>query len=488
MLQLTSRDLTRSRVNTLAIPVCKNQDIHDDKPLTAIVGKARSRDEFSGGEDETLILYDLPEVRADRVLFIGLGKIKKLTREKLRNFAAAAVANCIRTGLADLMIVIPAAGKIKIEASLVIEAIQEGACLGNYQFERYKKSRHASLKKIRFYVDAKTAKKNRALPRKVETVCRGTLLAREWVNMAPNDKMPEKLVELITTEAKKTSLSIEVIKARELERKKFGAMLAVAAGSKNKPVLLRLTHTPRRAKKTVALIGKGVTFDAGGINLKPSGSIETMKKDMAGAAAVAATLVTVARLGLNLNVMGVIPMVENMPSGSAYRPGDIITSYSGKTVEVGNTDAEGRLILIDAMTHALIKYHPQIMIDMATLTGACMVALGDKIAGLFTPDNRLADAIHRAGENTGERCWRMPLPEDYKKNLKSDFADLKSVGSKRWGGAITAALFLSEFAGDARWAHIDIAGTAYADKGSVYCGSGGTGFGVRLLCKLLETL
>jgi leucyl aminopeptidase len=210
--------------------------------------------------------------------------------------------------------------------------------------------------------------------------------------------------------------------------------------------------------------------------------------DMAGAAAVAATLITAARLHLKHNIVGIIPIVENMPSGNATRPGDIIQSYGGKTVEIGNTDAEGRLILIDALSYAIKNYRPQTVIDLATLTGACIVALGEKIAGAFSFDDDLAENIILSGVNTHERCWRMPLPEDYKDLIKSDFADLNNVPATRAGGAITAALFLSEFVKDTSWAHIDIAGPAYAKKESAYCGVGGTGFGVRLLCDLLERL
>ena len=244
-----------------------------------------------------------------------------------------------------------------------------------------------------------------------------------------------------------------------MKQKKFGALLAVAAGSQRKPRLVVLQYRHPGAKKTVALVGKGVTFDSGGLNLKTGGSMAEMKSDMSGAAAVAAT-----------------------------RPGDIIRSYSGKTIEIGNTDAEGRLILIDAMSYTVKKYKPQYLIDLATLTGACVIALGEKIAGVFSNDDKLAKAIIASGRKTYERCWRMPLPDDYKDLLKSDFADMNNMSSTRWGGAITAALFLSEFSGDTQWAHIDIAGPSYAKKENAYCGAGGTGFGVRLLCDLIDRL
>jgi len=213
-----------------------------------------------------------------------------------------------------------------------------------------------------------------------------------------------------------------------------------------------------------------------------------MKMDMSGAASVAAILITLSRLKHRFRVVGVIPVVENMPSGEAVRPGDIIKTYSGKTVEIGNTDAEGRLILADAMSYAVKMFKPDVLIDLATLTGACVVALGEKIAGVFSTEERLAKAIVKAGDAVGEICWPMPLFDDYKKLLKSEFADINNMSSTRWGGAITAALFLSEFVERTPWAHIDIAGPAYSKKADDYCGPGGTGFGVRLLIDFLNKM
>ena len=254
------------------------------------------------------------------------------------------------------------------------------------------------------------------------------------------------------------------------------------------PRLLLLEYRPPKSRGTIALVGKGVTFDAGGLNLKPTGSIEFMKVDMAGAAAVAASLIAIAQIGSRRRVVCVIPLVENMVSGNAFRPGDIIRTTNGRTVEIGNTDAEGRLILADALAYAAKTYRPRVMIDMATLTGACVVALGEKIAGLFTPDDALRDLIETAGREVHERCWPMPLPRDYRELLKSDLADMRNIGPHRWGGAIVAALFLSEFVGKTRWAHIDIAGPAYHKKGGPYRQPGATGFGVRLLCRTIAAL
>jgi leucyl aminopeptidase len=365
----------------------------------------------------------------------------------------------------------------------------EGACLGNHLFDKYKKEKKKKpLKQINFLVKPEALGKLRRIAPKVNTVCAGTILAREWISTPSNDKTPEQFTRSIVSTARKYGLKTRVLRQTDLKQQKFGALLAVAAGSQSKPSMVILEHKPVGAKKTLALVGKGVTFDSGGLNIKTGGSMAGMKADMSGAAVVAATMITLARLKTKSHVIGAIPIVENMPSGKATRPGDIVRSYAGKTIEIGNTDAEGRLILIDAMAYVVKKHKPQVMIDLATLTGACVVALGEKIAGVFTPDDELAEAIIASGNKSHERCWQMPLPEDYKELLKSDFADLNNIASSRWGGAITAALFLSEFSGDTRWAHIDIAGPAYLKKGDAYCGPGGTGFGVRLLCDLIEKL
>jgi leucyl aminopeptidase len=371
----------------------------------------------------------------------------------------------------------------------MVGAILEGALLANHVFDKYKENaKERPLKEIALRMAPKISKALGTLIQTAEAVCHGTLLAREWINTPSNDKVPLQLAEMFTTAARKSGLKTGVLNAARLKQQKFGALLAVAAGSSHAPCLVEMSYVPPKAKKTIVLVGKGVTFDTGGISLKPSSGMEAMKGDMSGAAAVAGTLVAVSRLKPDHRIVGVMPLVENMPSGSATRPGDIVTSYTGKTVEIGNTDAEGRLILIDAMAYAAKKYQPDVMIDMATLTGACVVALGEKLAGVFSKDDALTRAIVDAGQAVHERCWPMPLPEDYKEMLKSDYADISNMPSARWGGAITAALFLSEFVGDTRWAHIDIAGPAFAKKGNAYSGPGGSGFGVRLLCDLIQRL
>ena len=489
MVRLTSADLSKSKAQALVVPVCEDQELFKDTGLKALTDQALRVKEFKGGSGEKLTLHALEGYAIPRGLFFGLGTRDDVKPEMLRVLAGKAVAQCCKAKLTHMAIALPPAKALGIDQGLIIEALLEGAALANYHFDRYQKTdKQRLLKQITLYAPSAVVKKYKHLAPRTEAICRGTHMAREWVNMPPNDKRPAQLARDIVKEARKAKLKITVLDEKALKQHKCGALLAVAAGSRSKPRLVILDYHPRGAKKTFALVGKGVTFDTGGINLKPSNSLLTMKCDMAGAAATAATILSIAALKPKYRVIAAMPIVENMPSGSATRPGDIVTSYTGKTIEIGNTDAEGRLILIDAMAYVIKKYKPHTLLDMATLTGACLVALGSKIAGVFSSDDTLAQEVIQAGEKTFERCWRLPLPEDYKELLKSDFADISNMPSTRYGAASTAALFLSEFVGDTRWAHIDIAGPAFAKKGNAYCGPGGTGFGVRLLCEVLDRL
>jgi leucyl aminopeptidase len=486
---LISKALAKIKTEVLVVPVCKDTDIHKHPGISAIINRITDLKEFTGDRDEEMILYNPAEVDATRVMLMGLGESAKISQEALRVLAGRAINKCIAKSLSEIMFLVPVSKKLTMETASVLEGLMEGAYLANHRFYAYKnKKKQRPLQKIRFSVVPGAVRKFSKLAARVETVCRGTTMARNWVNTPSNDKKPAQFARTVVGLGKKENLKTSVLGPKELRQKGFGAMLAVAAGSRSEPRLVVLDYNPKNARDTIALVGKGVTFDSGGLNLKPSKTLHRMKVDMAGAAAVAATLVNVAKLRPKARVIGIIPLVENMLSATATRPGDIIKSYAGKTVEIGNTDAEGRLILIDAIAYAVKTYKPRTLIDMATLTGACVTALGEKIAGLFTIDDGLAQKIMQSGEKTRERCWRMPLPEDYKDLLKSDLADINNMPSTRAGAAITAALFLSEFAGNTRWAHIDIAGPANSKKGHAYCPSGATGFGVRLLSDLIDSL
>jgi len=487
MLYLTTKDLAKANIEALVVPVCEDHEIHTGRVLVTLSKEAKKLTEFKGESADDITLYHSRAVNARRVIFLGLGKREEIKIDALRRLAGKAVRKCIKKGLKEVLFAVPSAGRIKLDTAAVLEALLEGAYLGNHLFDKYKKEKKKKpLKKISLNTTPGIARRHRHLRDRVEAVCDATILARDWVSTPSNDKTPKLFAQSVAAKARKENLKVVVLDEKELKKKKFGAMLAVAAGSKADPRMIFLEYNPRGAKGSIAFIGKGVTFDSGGINLKPSGAIEDMKMDMAGGAAVAAAMIAIARIKPKVKVVGAIPVVENMPSGTATRPGDIIRSYAGKTIEVGNTDAEGRLILVDALSYVIKKYHPEKIIDLATLTGACIMALGEKIAGVFSTDDGLAADIIRSGENTHERCWHMPLPDDYKELNKSSFADIKNLPSSRYGGAITAALFLASFVDGTPWAHLDIAGPAYAQKEDAYISAGGTGFGVRLLCDLVK--
>lgn len=493
MLHLTSVDPAETKTEALIIPVCENYNIHSIAKISDLIDKAKELKEFKGKKDDEVLFYNMADVKAERVIFFGIGKYENIDLEVLRAFAGKAVKKSLKKGLSNISIVVPLADriidKINFKKPDVVSAVMEGALLGNHLFDKYKKEKeNKPVEKIDFLVPSEVAKECTGLPEKVSIICQGTILAREWISTPPNDKRPEQFTKAIVTCAEKENLKITLLDEKKLKKQNFGALLAVAKGSTNKPGLVVLEYNPAKADKTLVLVGKGVTFDSGGINLKPAGSLEDMKMDMSGAAVVAAIMITAAKLKPGTRVVGIMPIVENMPSGDAARPGDIIKTYEGKTVEIGNTDAEGRLILIDAISYGIKQYNPDIIIDIATLTGACVIALGEKIAGIFSPDEHLSGLIVQSGIKTHERCWKLPLPDDYKEFLKSEFADINNISNIRWGGAITAALFLKEFTGGTKWAHIDIAGPAYIKKENAYCGAGGTGFGVRLLYDVIEKL
>ncbi len=487
MIEVKTVNLKRAKVQTLVVPVCEDADIHADKTVVALVAQAKTLEEFSGKKGERVTLFQPKDTRITRTVFLGMGKSENLSVDSIRSFAGKAVRVCIDADLPSLTIATPAAKGLSMGIRTLFSALMEGIALGNHIFDRYKEKKEKKpVRRSTLMATAAEKKEVDGLAESVTSICDASIMAREWVTTPSNDKRPETFARMIEKEAIACGLKVSVKDHKWLEKNKFGAMLAVGQGSDAKSRLVTIEYTPKHARETLVLVGKGVTFDSGGINLKPSGSLETMKMDMSGAAAVAGTMMAVARLKPEIKVVGIMPLVENMPSGTAIRPGDIVRSFAGKTIEIGNTDAEGRLILIDAMAWAVKQYKPDTLIDLATLTGACVIALGEKIAGLFSTDQKLADAIVEAGKNTHERCWQLPLPDDYKELLKNDFADLNNVSRSRWGGAITAALFLSEFVGDTPWAHIDIAGPAWAAKASDYCGTGGTGFGVRLLCDWIQ--
>ena len=417
-----------------------------------------------------------------RIVVVGLGHID-VTPEQVRRAAGAAVR---------LVAGLPAPAPHTITISLdaaepqLVKGIAEGALLGAYAYRPVSEGA-PGIGQIVLVSPKSKAEAKQAIDLAVTTAA-AVCQAREWVNTPANDLYPESFAEAARAAAKNARIGVEVWDDKALERDGFGGLMAVGGGSDRKPRLVKLSYAPRGAKFHLALIGKGITFDTGGLNLKSPEGMYTMKADMAGAAAVLAATAAIAELGLRIRVTAWAALAENMPSGGAYHPSDVLTMYGGKTVENGNSDAEGRLVMADALAKSA-EEAPDLVIDVATLTGACMVALGERMAGLMAREDETADLVLDAAEAAGEQFWQLPIPEDARPKLVSSVADLKSTGDK-YGGALTAAAFLSEFVpADMPWAHLDIAGPAFNSGAAYdYTPTGGTGMGVRTLIALAHGL
>ena len=419
-----------------------------------------------------------------RVVVAGLGPRAEMTLEVLRRGAAAALRRArdlgARTVAAEVL-------GDRLPAPQRAQALVEGALLGTYTFDRYKTEKpERAVEELRI-VDAE-ARHGREIEegaRRGEVFARATAYARDLINAPANELSPSDLARAAVQLAKERRLAIQVHDRAECSRMGMGAFLGVAAGSAEAPKFIHLTYAaPGRGKRRVALIGKGVTFDSGGLDLKNSEGMQRMKNDMAGAAAVLGIMGALPQLRLPVEVHGLIAATENMPSGTAVRPGDVLRAMNGTTIEVGNTDAEGRLTLADALCYAAARVKPDEVIDLATLTGACVIALGPLCAGLMANDQALAKRLLDAGELAGERLWQLPLIDEYREHLKSEVADLNNVGP-RGGGAINAGLFLKEFAGDLPWAHLDIAGPAWSEKDLPLVPKGASGTAVRTILTYL---
>ena len=436
--------------------------------------------DFKAQEAETFLLYNSRN-REKRIFLLGLGE-KREDPEVLRRSFAAFVKAAREKGYKSANLLLTSWDR----ASLV--AACEGVLLANYAFDRLKQDvleeKPTTLLERLSFIGAKRA--DLAALKREQSIIQGVNLARDLANQNADLMTPQELcVEAERLQNQFPSIKTTVLGKKEIEKLKMGLLLAVNQGSSRDPALIVMEYLgdPRSKEKT-ALVGKGITFDTGGLNLKSTGNIETMKLDMSGAATVLGTFYAAAAICLKANLIAVIPATENAIGPKSYKPGDVYRSYQQKTVEIANTDAEGRLILADALSYARDVMKPTRLIDLATLTGSIVIALGEEMTGLFSNHEELAQALIRAGEKTGEKVWRMPLVSDYKEELKSSIADLKNCGSKK-GGSITAALFLQEFVGKMPWAHLDIAGTAHKEP-KHYHTTHATGVGVRLLIALLD--
>ena len=357
-------------------------------------------------------------------------------------------------------------------------AVVEGFLMSQYSYDRYLSEPDPARTGSLLLLGDERASERDAGAVVAEAVC----LARDLVNTPAREKAPDAIRCQVEELAGDTGIRLVVHDEAALIEGGFGGVLGVAVGSDRPPCMLELWYEPEGATALIAFVGKGITFDSGGLSIKPAKAMETMKTDMSGAAAVIGAMQAIARLGIRVKVLGLTPLTDNMPGPMATKPGDVLTTRNGKTIEVLNTDAEGRLILADALALAA-EYEPDLMVDLATLTGACKVALGDKIAGVMGNDDALVNRITTLGRDTGERMWHLPLPDDYRSQLKTPMADMRNIGG-RWAGALTAALLLEEFVGDVPWAHLDIAGPARWVENENYQVKGGSGFGVRTLVAL----
>jgi len=484
------------RANLLVIPVFGGKTftlksikgIPDDTFDRFLVLAERA--EFAGKMDETVYLQ-LPVGRnADGILVIGLGEKGRDTAGVVREITGTACSFARRGGMKSVALVLPK----ELAKTNVIEAIATAVHLGEYSFDLYKKEpskKHLDSFSI-VVEDRKQLLAFRKVVEQAETVCDGVTVARDLVNTPAQEMTPTHLAEAALEIAKVSGelITVKILNEKECKALGMGAYLAVAQGSDEAPKFIHLIYTsPRPSKKTIAVVGKGITFDSGGLSLKPADGMMTMKCDMAGAAAVLGFFATLARIKPRVNIHGVIAATENMPSGKAIRPGDIVKSMNGKTVEILNTDAEGRLVLADSMTYIQREAKLDAMVDLATLTGACVVALGEEVAGAMGNDKKLMKEILQSADTTGERTWELPLIERYSSLMKSDLADLKNISSTRYGGCLTAGSFLAEFVENTPWVHWDIAGPAFAEKPlSSYLGKGGTGFGVRTLVEWVREM
>lgn len=444
---------------------------------------------FGGKPGEVLRVPTAGAIKAPQLLVIGLGELSALTTEKVRRAAGVAARNV--GNAASVALALPATDAAHVRA------VAEGFALGSYTFNSYKSgAKDGSIAEVAILSEA--ARRQEAIDAlaRAEVVSAMVAQTRDWVNLPPNDLTPPVFADAVvefgksrTPGRKKPKVTVEVLDEKALTELGCGGILAVGTGSAHPPRLVKLTWKPAKPVARIALVGKGITYDSGGLSIKPGGSMATMKMDMAGAATVVTAIQAIAELDLPVSVVAYAPMAENMLSGTAYRPGDIVTTYSGKTVEVTNTDAEGRMILCDAISLAA-EQKVDAIIDVATLTGACMVALGDRISGIFGDDGTVGDLL-AAAEVTGEMFWQLPIPESTREAVttSSKVADLYQTEIARWGGALFAAAFLEQFTAGVPWSHLDIAGPAYNDGGPWgHVPSGGTGAAVSTLVEYAARL
>ncbi len=464
-----------------------------DTALGGLLTEIAAFQDFEATAGNTILIHTHGKIGAMRTMLVGLGTVGELTVANLQTVAATTGRKAIGMAVKSLAVSLPLDLSNRFGPDQAAQAMTEGLILGTYTFSKHKsadaqrKEKHIDdvfLLTNPAKLDAMAAGVERG-----QVVSEAVVVARDLVNEPPSVTTPTYLAETAKRIVKGVdTMRCETLTPKEMKALGMEAILAIARGSDQEPRFIKLTYAGG-GRKTVCLVGKGITFDTGGLSLKDSKNMETMKLDMAGAAVILAIFSVLSKLRPKLTVVGLISATENMPGPKAVKPGDIVRAMNGKTIEILNTDAEGRVVLADALSYAEAKVKAHAIIDLATLTGACMVALGEDVAGMFTDDEALGSALTTAAKQSGEFIWGLPLVKEYKEHLKSEIADVKNISSSRYGGAINGALFLQEFAPKGvPWAHLDIAGPAYAEKDAPLTPKGGTGFGVRMILQYLRSL
>jgi leucyl aminopeptidase len=457
-----------------------------DKALGGTISRLIKKGDFKPKRGAVHLLYPDGRIPAERLLLVGLGKRGELTLNHVRQAAGKAAPLLRSAGAQGITFMSDGVG---LDAEELGQALVEGSLLGLYRFLKYKtdeeNDRKKDIRTIILLTESVGSVKAMQKGVKVgEVIAGSTIMVRDMVSSPPVDMTPAIIAANAKEIARQFGLKIQVLDKDRMRKLGMGALLGVASGSAQPPKFIIVEYRKGGTKPFIALVGKTITFDSGGISIKPAENMDRMKDDMSGGAAVLGAIRNAAALKLPLNIVGLLPVTENMPGGSAYKPGDVLRTMSGQTIEILNTDAEGRLILSDALSYAC-KYKPAVIVDIATLTGACSIALGTEATGMLGTDDRFKQRIRAAGEKTGERVWEMPLWEEYYEQIKSDIADMKNTGG-RAGGLITAAALLSKFVQKYPWVHLDIAATAWTEKERPYTPKGATGIGVRLLTQFLR--
>lgn len=448
-------------------------------PSTSKLIKRVFRREFSGKHMEVICIPAPDDINAERLVLVGLGKKNEISTEKVRQAGGKTSHSMRDKGMKKVALSTNVLSSLKISSAVFLE----GLLLGQYTFDRYREEKDKKLID-RFIILSRISKKLRNELHWTETVVASVCFVRDLINTPANDMTPTHLAR-IALSLKGPALSVKILERSVVQKLGMGAYLSVAKGSKEPPKFIILEYNGSKGAPVI-IIGKSITFDSGGLSLKPPDGMERMKDDMAGGAAVLGIIKTVSELRLSVRLIGILPAAENLPGGLATRPGDVVRAVNGKTIEIISTDAEGRLVLADAIGYAQ-RYKPRAIIDIATLTGSCSIALGSEAIAMMGNDRALMDKLRKAGDKTYERVWEMPLFQEYRESIKSDIADIKNYGG-RSGSLIASAYFLYEFAGNIPWVHLDIAGTAWLEKDKPYIPKGASGIGVRLLVNFIKEL